>query len=64
MIEQLQMEEKDAAIQLHIQRVGEEEQRDRRPIGAACFAALFILDGKGFLEHCTNLSVNCYGYIL
>ena len=42
MLEQLQMEEKDAAIQLHIQRVGEEEQRDRRPIGAACFAALFV----------------------
>ena len=40
----LQMEEKNAAIQLHRQRVGEEEQRDRRPIGAACFAALFMLD--------------------
>ncbi|MFR1976625.1 MAG: hypothetical protein ACLS2X_06650 [Coprococcus sp.] len=43
------MEEKNAAIQLHRQRVGEEEQRDRRPIGAACFAALFILvHGKYF----------------
>ena len=29
----LQMEERNAAIQLHRQRVGEEEQRDRRPIG-------------------------------
>lgn len=37
------MEEKDAAVQLHRQRVGEEEQRDRRPIRAACFAALFML---------------------
>lgn len=58
------MEEKDAAIQLHRQRVGEEEQRDRRPIRGCLFRCAFyiLLHEKLFCGSCIYVS-DCMRFI-